>query len=999
MIYDDYIVYSSQFREKYGEKTVVLIQVGDFFELYGIQNDTETCGADMFAIGDICNLTVTRKNKSILENNRQNPLMAGFPLHALSKHAQVLLDNDYTVVVIRQVTPPPNVRREVTEILSPSTNITPNNPDANWLLAMFWEKYPNGTICVGIAGADVSTGHTFICEATDTVVSYDEAYRIAQSYQPREIVMLGSKDEVATSLLSNFGTIHTRWCGVPKLAYQNEVIRKAYSEQMTGTILSPIEAVGLDAIEGGRFAFVHLIAFIYEHNELIIKRLQLPAIVKNERHLILEYNSAVQLNLLASLPHERPLINILNKCCTAFGSRLFRERLLTPLADPGAIMTRYDRIETVIKNRSVHLIRKALKNINDMERAVRRMELGTLSPMEWSSLHQSIQYAKVAAEYDGADEVVAIINTLEECYTHILCIDECAKYNMNDIKGTVFRRGVYEEVDSVAEALAEAFAHLDAIAANITSLDNAGGDACLCRIDSNERDGFFLQITKKRWECAVAKGLDGAQFRTKPISAGSAVLRVQNDDIERTSDIIINTQRKLATIVLEKYKDFLEWFQKGSGHTLKKITAYIADLDVATNNAFIAEEFGYCKPSILHHADAAYLKVNEIRHPIIERLTTQIEYVKNDVTLDKSGMLLYGINASGKSSLMKAIGLNVIMAQAGMYVAASNFVYYPFKHIFTRISSMDNIYRGMSTFVVEMAELRNILQRCDEHSLVLGDELCAGTESVSAIAIVAAGIDTLVRKKCSFIFATHLHELTNIDFIKDDDNQRIGIYHMHVETDPETGKITYDRKLKPGRGNELYGLEVCDTLRMPGDFMAVAHRIRRNIQEIPSAIVADKWSRYNKTVNVDVCKVCGEAPAEETHHIIPQQSADEHGFVAQGVKVHRASNLAPLCKKCHQEEHHGNLHVIGYRQTSDGVVLQYERNARATADNEPSFASVLADLRREGKFQYNKQQRQWYLRTVAGSLRRCKIDIVIKHVAKIIKRTLTEEELELLSSL
>lgn len=1003
MIYDDYIAYAAEFREKYGEKTVVLIQVGDFFELYGVQNDSETCGADMFAIGDICNLTVTRKNKSILENNRQNPLMAGFPLHALSKHAQLLMDNDYTVVIIRQVTPPPNVRREVTEILSPSTNITPNNSDANWLLAMFWETYPNGIVSVGIAGADVSTGQTFIREIasspSDPEICYDEIYRIAQSYQPREIVLLGAQNDTAISLLSKFGTLHKRWCSVPKLAYQNEVIRKAYADKTANTMLSPIEILGLDRIESGRFAFIHLIAFLYEHNNLIVKRLEVPTLIQNNNHLILEYNSAVQLNLLASLPNEKPLISILNKCCTAFGSRLFKERLLAPLADPGAINARYDRIHGLIETRSVHLIRKTLKNINDMERAVRRMELGTLSPMEWSSLHSSLQYAKAAAEYDGSARMQTTIAELTAKYTHILSMDECAKYNMHDIKGTIFCEGVYEDIDKIAKTLRNAFAELDDIAQNISILDKNGTDSCLCRVDSNDRDGFFLQITKKRWECAISKGLDAKKYRAKPISSGSSVLRIQNDDIEKLSDMIIYTQRKLATIVLERYREFLEFFVKENGSTLKDIISYIADLDVATNNAFIAENFGYSRPHIdqTQQTSAAFLTAKDIRHPIIERLNTQIEYVKNNVTLDRSGILLYGINASGKSSLMKAIGLNVIMAQAGMYVAASDFTYFPFKHIFTRISSMDNIYRGMSTFVVEMAELRNIIQRCDAYSLVLGDELCAGTESVSAIAIVAAGIDTLVKKRCSFIFATHLHELTDIEFIAS--SQDISICHMHVETDPETGKIYYDRKLKSGRGNELYGLEVCDTLGMPTEFMAIAHKVRKTIQNVPHDIVADKWSRYNKAVNVDICKVCNKAPAEDTHHIVPQETVDESGFVAQGVRVHRASNLAPLCKKCHMEEHNGDLNIIGYRQTSDGIELHYERKPKQVST---SFETVVADLQNgdnKGKFTYNAQQRQWFQRTTSGSLRRCKIDAIVKYVSKIIKREVTEEEIEILSSL
>ena len=132
-----------------------------------------------------------------------------------------------------------------------------------------------------------------------------------------------------------------------------------------------------------------------------------------------------------------------------------------------------------------------------------------------------------------------------------------------------------------------------------------------------------------------------------------------------------------------------------------------------------------------------------MRHPIIERLDRGTVYVPNDISIGladdiaQTGMLLYGTNASGKSSLMKAVGLNIIMAQAGFYVAAEEFEYIPYQRLFTRILNADNIFRGESSFAVEMGELRGILKRANGNSLVLGDELCSGTENTSAQSIFA----------------------------------------------------------------------------------------------------------------------------------------------------------------------------------------------------------------------------------------------------------------------
>jgi DNA mismatch repair protein MutS len=316
--------------------------------------------------------------------------------------------------------------------------------------------------------------------------------------------------------------------------------------------------------------------------------------------------------------------------------------------------------------------------------------------------------------------------------------------------------------------------------------------------------------------------------------------------------------------------------------------------------------------------------MKNMRHPIIERIQDDVEYIGNDIELNENGILLYGINASGKSSYMKAIGLNIIMAQAGMYVAADEMRYYPYNSIFTRISGMDNIYKGMSSFTVEMTELRNILQRCNKYSLVIGDEICCGTESISGISIVASGIDTLIKKKACFIFASHLHELTKISCIsKHIKEKALSVKHIRITID-DKNRIIYDRKMQDGQGSKIYGIEVCKSLDMPFDFMKNAERIRKEVDGINKDIVKNKKSRYNSNVIVDKCKIC-DKDAEETHHISYQENANDDGYITSFHK-NAKHNLVPLCKDCHRKEHSGDLKIKGYIATSAGVILDYSIN-------------------------------------------------------------------------
>jgi DNA mismatch repair protein MutS len=912
-IYDDYIAYHDKYILVYGEKTIVFLQVGDFFELYGVQNETEQVGPDMYAIGDICGLVVTRKNKSITENSRGNPLMMGFPIHAFQKHAQLLVSRNYTVVVIRQVTPPPNVQRKVTEIISPSTFLSTTNQTSvsNYLMAFLWEEKH-----VGIAGVDLSTGHTWLYEVNTRTDALEETYRLLQVYAPKEILLRGSVSEEFQKQIEEVTAhpcSHIEWtmpsCNIAK---QNQVFQTAFPSYCQG-LLSPIEQLDLEKMYLGRLALVYVLQFAYDHNDMIIQRLLKPEIILPEKYLTLEYNSAIQLNIISQYPHEKPLLDLLNRTHTTLGSRLFREWLLQPLTNIVDIEYRYERVTQMMENRKYDIYGTYLRKIVDLERAIRRMVMKTFGPMDWVSIATTME----AAIYILGKEHHKIVRKIQNAFS-CLNMDECAKYNLSDIRTNIFVEGCHPTLDAKMQILKEQFAFYDA------SMQEIGKE--LCRLDCNDRDGYSICMTKKRWETyrtgATGVLLPVKEIHVKPISHTSSVVRLQHPKLETASQRILEVQHQLQLETLEIYQQFVQRFLSDHQEDVHHIAQALAEMDVFCTCAKNATEYGYCRPTLKNEESYSWFDAKGLRHPIIERLQSQIAYVSNDIAMGANGILLYGVNSSGKSSFMKAIGLNILMAQAGMFVAAREFVYSPYRHIFTRIASTDNLFRGMSSFVVEMTELRTILHRANPYSLVLGDELCAGTESVSALSIVAAGVDSLVQQKATFLFATHLHELTDIL----SERQEVRVAHMHIEI--ENDKIIYQRKLENGKGNPMYGLEVCHALGLPTEFLKKAQSYRRQIMKIPSNLVTEKVSRYNTNVVMSKCRLCGN-PATETHHIIHQEDADKNGFVKDGVYVHHSSNLIPLCESCHQKQHHDNVEITGYVQTTKGIeVVMKEKSTR-----------------------------------------------------------------------
>jgi DNA mismatch repair protein MutS len=338
-----------------------------------------------------------------------------------------------------------------------------------------------------------------------------------------------------------------------------------------------------------------------------------------------------------------------------------------------------------------------------------------------------------------------------------------------------------------------------------------------------------------------------------------------------------------------------------------------------------AEQYGYTRPTYIK-SESAGMSVEDLRHPILERVHTDTPYIPHTLSLGshktqevgaEHGILLYGVNAAGKSSLSKAIGLAVLMAQIGMPVAASAMTLAPYNGLYTRILGNDNLWAGMSSFVVEMTELRTILG-AGPRSLVLGDELCAGTETTSAIAIVGAGIQRLVEKNVQFFFATHLHELADVPEIAG--IPTVKPYHLTVQSQRDC--LVYDRKLKEGTGPAMYGLEVCKGLDMDPVFLELAVELRRKWE---GAVDLAKVSRYNAAVPVQMCDACGSRTALETHHIVPQAAANQGGFVATGRHKNEKGNLVVLCGSCHDKHHAGDIEVRGWKATSVGRKLDLSR--------------------------------------------------------------------------
>jgi DNA mismatch repair protein MutS len=996
MIIDDYVFYTKEYKQKYGEKTIVLMQVGSFFELYSITDDTDS---EIYRVADICNITISKKNKSVVEVNNHNPLMAGFPLYTITKYQNILLQNNYTIVMIEQVTEPPNPDRKVTEIMSPGMNMNCNTKKTNYLMSIYYEKI-NNLLIIGISFIDISTGKCYVYEIgsnkDDIDLVNNEVFRLIINYNPCEIVFLcdnslneKDKDQILLNLNLNSILIHKLWNKyeyidiMQDIKYQEKIFKKVYKSIKTQ--LSIIDLLNLEFLNFARISFCFLLQFAYDHNSDILQDIYRPEILEINKYLNLEYDSTLQLNIISLNNNDKPLLDILNRCNTSFGSRLFKDRLLNPIICKKELNNRYDKIELFMNDNLFKKISKKLSKILDLERIKRKITLLKLNPHEWSGFDISLQNSKDIFEILEYNNDILKINEIINYYNSIIDIDSACKYNILEIKSSIFKKGLYENVDELDELQSNLIIKINNIVSDIINIGKNNNIDTFCKLEYTDREGYHIQITKKRFQ-----NLQSTYYNNEIniISQQQGYIKINTTDLNNYSKRLNDTISELSQLSLNYYKDFMSNFIQKFNNIYDDIINVIADIDITCCNASNSYEYRYYRPTFTDK-NSGFINAKSIRHPIIERINKNKEYIGNDIELTEKGILLYGVNSSGKSSLMKAIGLNIIMAQSGMFVSSEEFLYEPYHHIFTRIFGSDNIYKGLSSFTVEMIELRNILKRSNNYSLILGDEICNGTESTSGIAIVASAIDNLLSKSSSFILATHLHELTKINLLKDYiNNNKLDVFHLHISVINDI--IFYERKLKEGSGSSVYGIEVCKSLDMPTDFMKNAEKIRKELQCTDNFIIGLDKSHYNKNLNIEKCIICNNE-SNDTHHINFQCNADNNGFFKNYHK-NIEHNLVILCKKCHLKVHNNEITINGYKDTSEGLKLDYEFiNNEKNQDCDNDYVFTKDDFEKIKIYiSYNKNS-VCYLRTTKTSkYNRCNDNNkILKKINNILKLNLT----------
>jgi DNA mismatch repair protein MutS len=949
-----YMSYYNKYSEIYGNKTAVFYQIGKFHEIYGVDNQHIKMG-NVTEIASLLNIRETRCSGSILENSEANPQMAGFNSVSIDEYVDKLVGYGYTVIVVNQVPGTNPIERDLAYIQSPSTttSLVLNNNRDPYLVSIYIDHAFNKETgkklsYIGMAAIDNTTGKSHFYETNSTVsdptLAEDELTRFLQTFTPVEVVLNYSKKATQDSeFIRNWGfrlkneesglrpTVFTETQdSISNLSYQEEFLTKYFPNHGHLDVLEYLELVRYDV---ARLAYVYMLDFCSNHNSRILQNLSKPEIWNEGSRLILDTSSIIQLNIVESYYNQdkqNSVLSMLTKYTrTPMGRRTLKSWLLNPITDINSLKTRYDCIEKSAEKVANMELVSMLTKIRDLDRLYRKMCIGVLSPADFFVFNDSLNRCLTVREiigntYPEISQMLTCIPSILNKYKDVIDFEEAGKYSITEnIKDTIFKHGWNSEIDQLSSQIKAIVKFRKVLCQNISNRILQNSEYCKYHEDLTG-SMCYLSLTKAQYRnFNKNKPHDGLIFVVDGKTYSIDITDFQVDDrnksnvkikLELLSTMLSDYNKlisKLRKLTIQHYSVLLENISKEIRESMNNVSNGIGMLDVYLGIYNLSKEYNYVRPNIVE-SDKSYIKTDRLRHPLIERKNT---YIPQDITLgidDQCGMLLYGVNQSGKSCTMKSIGIAVVLAQTGFFVPAQKFEFSPYHLLSTRILGNDSIDRGLSTFAVEMIELRSILTRCNSRSLALGDEVCHGTESASAVAIVAASIAHLSESQSSFIFATHLHELSKMEEVLCLEN----VKHYHLSIDFSGDQIVYCRTMKSGSGLGLYGIEVAKHLRIPSNVLEKAYEIRNKYYSDTTKLSDLKQSRYNSNVVLSNCKVSDcKSKAAHSHHIRLQAIGD----VVDGNHKDNADNIVPLCEHCHHMTHGKTkddqiLVIFGYHQ-------------------------------------------------------------------------------------
>lgn len=788
-------------KEEY-KNEILMFRLGDFYEMFF--EDAKTASKEL-------GLTLTKRNR---EKGQDVPL-AGVPYHSVASYIAKLVEKGYSVAICDQVEDPKSatgiVKREVTRVITPGTIIDVDFLDKNNNNYIACIKINTTENIAAIAYADITTGEFSVFEIKGKNF-FEKALAEMNKIQASEILL----DEKTYSEYIEIFKEKISFSGVKFTEVFN--VKKAENFITSYFNIMSVEVFSLkskDLAISTSANLLHYIDELQKGNDLPFSKIEYKNIDN-----IMELNISTQnnLNLVPKRNEETrgTLLGVLDNCITSVGSRELKKIIKNPFLNIEKIKQRQFYVDYFYNDVLLReSIREYLKDIYDIERIAGKIIYGIENGKDLLSLKDSIRKSleiyRLLKEHQEIKDILDIdVKMLLDIYNKIeLIIDAEAPFSVRE--GGIIKDGYNSELDELRKISKLGKDFILEIEQREKERTGIKG----LKIKYNKVFGYFIEVTKAN------EHLVPEDYIRKQTLVNSE--RYIVPDLKEYEEKVITAKSKIEALEYELFKQLTSEIKEHID-SLYKLANRIANLDIVSNFAHIATKNSYVKPEM---NEGEILEIKGGRHPIVETLIPSGTYVKNDIILDDKNnlIILTGPNMSGKSTYMKQVALNIIMAHIGSYVAADYAKIPIVDKIFTRVGASDDLLTGQSTFMLEMTEVASILNSATKKSFVVLDEIGRGTSTYDGISIATAiteYIHNIIGAKT--IFATHYHELTELE------KELERAINFRVEVKEDGKNVVFLREIVKGGADKSYGIEVARLSGVPKEVLNRSRKILKKLE-------------------------------------------------------------------------------------------------------------------------------------------------------------------------
>ncbi|MGD9604520.1 MAG: DNA mismatch repair protein MutS [Bacilli bacterium] len=775
-----------EIKEQYPD-TLVFFRLGDFYEMFF---------NDAIVASKVLEIVLTGRDAGSTERVP----MCGVPYHAVNAYLDRLTEKGFKVAIVEQTEDPALakgiVTREVVRIVTPGTTTEGSLVEAkenNYLTSIDVDK-DRYLLCY----SDLGTGENYL---TDLPLNEDLLTMEVLKLKTREIVI---GDDFPIHLLDQLKTYYPI----------------TISQENNLTSVNYLKALTEDLDKTEEKAFLRLLNYIIRTQKRNLIHMQKVVKYDSSGFMKIDFASRRNLEILETLRFQNKknsLVNVLDHCVTAMGSRFLKKALIFPLIDREKIEKRYGIVEKCQQEFLVASeLRGYLENVYDLERIVGKIAYDSANPKDLLQLRKSlgvipnvqtlIKKIKIHQYFNLSDHL-NVYSDLFALLDRSISLD--APFVVKD--GGVIKDGYHEELDSFRQLISESkdfLLTLEEKERERTGIRNL-------RVGFNRVFGYYLEVSKGN-SAMVQQEMGYIRKQTL-----SNVERFITEELKDKESMILRAEEKALELEIKIFQEIRDKAKETIG-SLQFLAKNLSELDMLLSFVKVANENHYVRPKLI---EKQVIDLKGSRHPVIEKF--QDSFIPNDVVMKENEriLLITGPNMSGKSTYMRQIALIAIMAQIGSFVPCTSAKLPIFDAIFTRIGAADDIVSGQSTFMIEMQEVNNALKQATENSLIIFDEIGRGTATYDGMALAQAIIEYLHEQKaCKTFFSTHYHELTTLD--KDLEHLR----NIHVSAEEVHGDVVFLHKVLPGPVDKSYGINVAKLAKIPLDVILRATDILKKLE-------------------------------------------------------------------------------------------------------------------------------------------------------------------------